>query len=122
MSAEVVYIGPTWGLIPTQEQMAKKFTGLHVKVKFEDDTPGPLEVTHNLNLPYGAPLQPPEWVMPFVLPNLLEGGPQAPLPTVQFKDGNTLMIGRVASGPGTNAIYDVWIFRPRAESNHSLWP
>jgi hypothetical protein len=61
-NSTVTYISPAWGLIPTQEQMARTFHAVHVQVKFEEDS-GNAAVLHNLNLPYGAPLQEPQWLI-----------------------------------------------------------
>ena len=112
----VTYISPAWGLIPTQEQMAKQFHAVHVQAKFDEDS-GNLEVLHNLNLPYGAPLQEPQWIAPLVIVNAISGGKAAALHTVKVKDGNTLEIGRVTSGPGTDVTYDIWIYRQQADSS-----
>ena len=109
----VTYVYPAWGLIPAK---GHKYHAVHVRVAFLDDS-GNLEVVHNLNLPYGAPLQEPEWISPLVIVNALTGGAAAPLHTVTVKDGNTLEIGRTASGPGTAVTYDVWIFRPKTDSS-----
>ena len=49
--------------------------------------------------------------------NAVTGGPAAPLHVVKVKDGNTLEIGRVATGAGTAVTYDVWIFRPKSDSS-----
>jgi hypothetical protein len=49
----VTYINPTWGLIPTKEQMAK-YHAIHVLLKFDEDSAS-LPVLHNLNLPYTDP-------------------------------------------------------------------
>ncbi len=106
----LTYIHPAWGLVPTKDQ-AGKFHSVHVRVVFADDEAGPVTITHNLELPWGPPKQEPEWIAPLVLVNLVSGGPAAPLHTITPLDGNSLSFGRVASGPGTNAVYDVWIFR-----------
>jgi hypothetical protein len=111
----VTYISPTWGLIPTPEQMTK-FHAIHVQVKFEEDS-GNLAVLHNLNLPYGAPLQEPQWIAPLVIVNAISGGKEAPVHTVKVIDGNTVEIGRVNGGPGTDVTYDVWIYRQQADSS-----
>jgi hypothetical protein len=109
----VTYLSPAWGLIPAP---GHKFHGVHAWVAFLEDS-GNLEVRHNLALPFGAPLQEPEWILPLVIVNAMKGGPAAPLPTVTVKDGNTIEIGRVASGVGTAVTYDVWIFRPKSDSS-----
>ncbi len=110
MSQTVAYLSPAWGLIPTKEQSGK-YNRVHVRVEFADDTPSPVPITHNLDLPYGAPLPENEWATPHCLVNLVSGGPEASLHTVTAVDGNNLAFGRVASGEGTAAVYDVWIFR-----------
>ena len=109
----VTYVYPAWGLVPAP---AHKFHAVHARVAFLDDS-GNLEVQHNLARPWGAPLQEPEWVSPVVIVNAVTGGPAAPLHTVKVKDGNTLEIGRVATGAGTAVTYDVWIFRPKSDSS-----
>ncbi len=98
-SPTVAYLGPAWGLVPTKEQSGKSHR-VHVLVIFADDTPSPVPITHNLDLPYGAPLSENEWVTPYCVVNLLSGGPAAPLHTIEAKDGNNLAFGRVASGEG----------------------
>lgn len=110
----VTYIYPTWGLVPQAEH---KWHSVHVLVKFDEESTTPLEIKHNLNLPYGAPLQPPEWVPPVVVVNQVEGGAAAPAHRLVFIDGNTLTIGRAASGPGTAVTYDVWIFKPKLDAS-----
>ena len=112
----VTYIFPAWGLIPTPEMMAKKFHAVHARVAFLDDS-GNLEVQHNLALPWGAPLQEPAWVAPLVIVNAVSGGAAASMHTLTVKDGNTVSIGRVASGVGTAVTFDVWIFRPKSDSS-----
>jgi hypothetical protein len=109
----VTYLSPAWGLVPAP---GHKFHGVHVWVKFLDDS-GNLEVQHNLALPYGAPLPEPEWIVPVVIVNPFTGGPSASVHTVKVKDGNTLEIGRLATGAGTAVTYDVWIFRPKSDSS-----
>jgi hypothetical protein len=116
MEAVVTYIYPTWGLIPTLDQMAKKFHAVHVRIAFADDSTLPVDVVHNLQLPYGVPLQPPEFVEPLVVVNPIAAGPAAPQHVLTIKDGNTISIGRAATGPGS-VTYDVWIFRPRLEGH-----
>jgi hypothetical protein len=96
--------------------MAKTYHAVHVVVKFEEDS-GNLEVLHNLNLPWGAPLQEPQWISPLVIVNAAAGGKAAPVHTVKVKDGNSIEIGRVASGPGTDVTYDIWIYRQQADSS-----
>ena len=109
----ITYIHPAWGLVPLEHH---KSHAVHVQVKFDEDSTLPVAVVHNLNLPYGAPLQPPEWHMPLVIVNPISGGPNAPLHTVAIMDGNSLDIGRVAGGPGTAVAYDVWILRHKPDS------
>jgi LysM repeat protein len=109
----VTYVYPAWGLIPL---VGHKFHGVHARVAFSDDS-GNLEVVHNLAFPWGAPLQEPEWVAPLVVVNPLTASPKASVHTVKVKDGNTLEIGRAASGPDTAVTYDVWIFRPKTDSS-----
>lgn len=109
----VTYVYPAWGLVPAP---AHKHHGVHARVAFLDDS-GNLEVVHNLELPWAAPLPEPEWVSPLVIVNATIGGPKAPLPTVTVKDGNTVEIGRTATGAGTAVTYDVWIFRPKSDSS-----
>ena len=111
----VTYISPAWGLIPTKEQMGK-FHAIHVQVKFDEDSLN-LPVLHNLNLPYGAPLQEPQWIAPLVIVNAIAGGKAAPVHTVKVIDGNTVEIGRLNSGVGTAVTYDVWIYRQQADSS-----
>jgi hypothetical protein len=111
MEGNLTYIYPTWGLIPTIEQM-KKQNSLHVRVVFPEEATLPVDIVHNLALPYGAPLQPPEFIEPWVIVNPLTGGPAYVL---AIRDGNTLSIARAAGGPGSAVTYDVWIFRPRLE-------
>jgi hypothetical protein len=119
--ASVTYIFPSWGLIPTKEMMAKKYAGVHVQVAFAEDSTLPVEIVHNLGLPYGAPLQPPEWVPPFVVVNPISGGANAPLHTVTVLNGDTCSIGRVAGGPGSAVTFDVWILRPAGKSGAFGW-
>ena len=114
-NATVTYQFPAWGLIPTQDQMAK-FHAVHVVVKFEEDS-GSIAVVHNLNLPYGAPLQEPTWIPPLVIVNPISGGKAAPLHTVTVKDGNSIEIGRLNGGPETALALDVWIYRQQADSS-----
>jgi|ERR1017187_5419054 hypothetical protein len=109
----ITYQFPAWGLIPTPEH---KFHAVHVQIKFDEDS-GNAEVVHNLNLPYGAPLQEPQWIAPLVICNALSGGKAAPLHTVTVKDGNTIEIGRVNGGPETALTLDVWIYRQQADSS-----
>ena len=109
--ASVTYVYPAWGLIPL---VGHKYHAVHARVAFLDDSGG-IDILHNLALAWGAPLQEPEWVAPVVIVNATIGGPKAPLPTVAVKDGNTVSIGRVASGPETAVTYDVWIFRPKSD-------
>ena len=111
----VTYISPAWGLIPTKEQMAK-YHAIHVLLKFDEDSVN-LPVLHNLNLPYGAPLQEPQWIAPLVIVNAIAGGKAAPVHTVKVIDGNTVEIGRLNSGVGTAVTYDVWIYRQQADSS-----
>ena len=109
----VTYVYPAWGLIPA---LGHKFHAVHVRVQFADDS-GNLEVVHNLALSWGAPLQEPTWIYPVVIVNAVTGGAAAPVHTVTVKDGNTVEIGRVATGAGTAVTYDVWIFRPKTDSS-----
>jgi hypothetical protein len=110
MTPNVAYLSPAWGLVPTKEQSAGLHP-VHARVSFADEDAVPVVVTHNLDLAYGAPLAENKWVSPLVLVNLQSGGAAAPLHTINPIDGNSLQFGRVASGPGTAAVYDVWIFR-----------
>src|ERR1039458_8758642 len=109
----VTYVYPAWGLVPAP---AHKFHAVHARVAFLDDS-GNLEVQHNLALPWGAPLQEPAWVAPLVIVNAVSGGAAASMHTLTVKDGNTVSIGRVASGVGTAVTFDVWIFRPKSDSS-----
>ena len=109
----VTYVYPAWGLVPAPKH---KFHAVHARVAFLDDS-GNLEVQHNLALPWAAPLPEPEWVSPVVIVNAVTGGSKASVHTVTVKDGNTLEIGRTATGAGTAATYDVWIFRPKTDSS-----
>jgi hypothetical protein len=110
----VTYLSPAWGLIPAPSH---KSHGVHCRVTFLDDSTLPVEVTHNLNLPWGAPLPEPEWVSPLVIVNALTGGQVASVHTLTVKDGNTVSIGRVSTGAGSAVIYDVWLFRPKVDSS-----
>ncbi len=110
MTQGVAYLHPAWGLVPTKEQSGR-FHSVHARVTFADEDAGPVTVTHNLELPYGATLPENERIAPLVVVNLVSGGAATPLHTVNPIDGNSLSFGRVASGPGTGAVYDVWIFR-----------
>ena len=112
----VTYIYPTWGLSP---QKGHKFHSVHALVKFDDDSTLPMEIKHNLDLPYGAPLQPPEWIPPILVVNQIAGGAVAPPHRLTVIDGNTVTIGRpVSGGPaGSNVTYDVWIFKPKLDSS-----
>ena len=114
MEGSVTYLSPAWGLAPNP---ANKFHAVHCRVGFSDESTLPVEVKHNLALPYGAPLQEPEWITPLVLVNPLTGGPSASAHTLKVIDGNTVAIGRAASGAGTFVTYDVWIFRPTSEGS-----
>jgi hypothetical protein len=109
----VTYQFPAWGLIPTPEH---KFHAVHVIIKFDEDS-GNAEIVHNLNLPYGAPLQETAWIAPLVIANAISGGKAAPRHTVTVKDGNTIEIGRVNGGPETALTLDVWIYRQQADSS-----
>ena len=114
--AILTYIYPAWGLIPTKE-MAAKSRAVHVQVAFAEDSPSPVTIVHNLQLAYGAPLQPPQWVPPLVVVNPIAAG-VVPVPHVlTLLDGNTLQLSRSgAGGPGSAVTYDVWIFgHPRSE-------
>lgn len=113
--ATLTYVYPAWGLVPTKEQTHKSRC-VHAVVVFTDDSPGPVDIVHNLQLPYGPPLQPPEWVPPFVLVNPMSGGPAAPQYVLNVKDGNTITINRTAIGPGTALTLSVWIIGPKADS------
>ena len=115
MEGSVTYIYPAWGLIPTPDMMARKFHAVHARVTFLDDSTLPVEIQHNLALPWGAPLQEPEWVAPLVIVNPVTGGAAASVHTLTVKDGNTVSIGRVVGGPGSAVTYDVWIFRPKPD-------
>jgi hypothetical protein len=109
----VTYIYPAWGLVPSLEQ-AKKRGAVHARIAFPDEATLPVDIVHNLQLPYGVPLQPPEWLEPMVLVNALTPGPPHVL---AIKDGNTISIGRAAGGPGTAVTYDVWVFRPHLDGH-----
>jgi hypothetical protein len=111
--ASVTYVYPAWGLIPL---VGHKYHAVHARVAFLDDSGG-IDILHNLALPWGAPLQEPEWVAPVVIVNALTGSPKASVHTLTLKDGNTVSIGRVATGPETAVTYDVWIFRPKTDSS-----
>jgi hypothetical protein len=113
MKETVTYFSPAWGLVPPK---GKKFSAVHVQVKFEDDSTLPVEIAHNMGLPYGAPLQEPEWIVPTVIVNPIAGGANAPLHVLGIKDGDTLTLGRVAGGPGTAVTYDVWIYHQKVAS------
>ncbi len=115
MEGSVTYIYPTWGLIPTPEQMAKKYHEVHVRVAFADESTAAVDIVHNLNLPWGPPLQEPEWIEPWVIVNPIAAGPLAQQYVLKVKDGNTLSISRAAMGPTTAITYDIWIFRPHLE-------
>lgn len=110
MSETVSYLSPAWGLVPTQDQAGRSHS-VHVRVTFADEDAGPVTISHNLDLPYGAPLAENKWTAPVVVVNLVSGGSAAPLHTITPIDGNSLSFGRVLMGPGTGAVYDVWIFR-----------
>jgi hypothetical protein len=111
--ASVTYVYPAWGLIPL---VGHKYHAVHARVVFLDDSGG-IDILHNLALPWGAPLQEPEWVAPLVIVNAVTGGKAASMHTLTVKDGNTVSIGRVATGPETAVTYDVWIFRPKSDSS-----
>ncbi len=110
MNPAVTYLSPAWGLVPTKEHSGR-YDAVHVVVTFGDADTGPVTIHHNLELPFGAPLAEPDWMTPLILVNLLSGGPAAPLHTVNPIDGNSISFGRVASGPGTAAVYDVRLYR-----------
>jgi hypothetical protein len=105
----VTYIFPAWGLVP---QVKHKFHGIHAHVQFDDSSGPAPDIVHNLELMYGAPAQPPEWVYPLVIVNPIQAGPAAPQHVLGIKNGNTISIQRAASGPGTAVTYDVWVLRP----------
>jgi hypothetical protein len=114
MEGSVTYIYPAWGLVPA---LKHRFHAVHARVAFLDDSTLPIEVQHNLALPWGAPLPEPEWIAPLVIVNPSVGGPAASVHTLTVKDGNTVSIGRTATGAGTAVTYDVWIFRPKSDSS-----
>jgi hypothetical protein len=110
---KVIYVYPAWGLVPPVKHKAH---GIHVTVVFEDGSGAAPDIVHNLDLPFAGELQPPEWVYPWVLVNVVAGGPQAPQHILTVKDGNTVSVQRAASGPGTAVTYDVWVLRPVLKS------
>lgn len=114
----VTYIWPAWGMVP---QVKHGKHAVHATVKFDEDSTLGADVVHNFNLPYGGELQPPEWIYPIVLVNPVAGGINAPYYVLGIKDGNTISLGRVAGGPGTNVTFDVWIFRPRGDGLFAGW-
>jgi hypothetical protein len=103
----LTYQYPAWGLMPPLKHRSK---AVHAVVHFDDDSAGAVEVIHNFTLPFGAPIPQPEWLHPMVVVNATAGGPNAPIPLVTEKDGNSIVLGRAASGPGTAVTYDVWMF------------
>lgn len=104
----VTYLFPAWGLTPEKGHRSKS---VHVRVTFTDDSPGPVTVVHNLDLPYGAPLQPNEWIEPIVIVNPIAAGPAAPQHVLSFVNGDSLSISRATGGLGTAVTYDIWILR-----------
>lgn len=104
----VIYLYPTWGVMPEKKHGEH---AVHCTVEFSEAA-GPIDVVHNLALPWGEHVPQPEWVPPYVVVNPLSGGPAAPLHVVKILDGDRIQIGRVKDGPGTAVLLDVWIFRP----------
>lgn len=108
-SPNPVYMYPVWGLPPDRKN--GEFA-VHCTVEFKDDDAKPVDVLHHFELPWGEKFPPPEWVEPVMVINPLSGGTAAPRHTVKVLDGNTIQIGRCATGPGTALLLDVWMFRP----------
>jgi hypothetical protein len=51
--------------------------------------------------------------LPMVVVNPIGGGIKAPLWQIAYKDGNTITIGKLAFGPETAVMLDVWLYRQK---------
>lgn len=102
MSA-ITYLFPNGALAPTQAQMERKYSAVHCTVVLDA---APADVIHNMQFDLAAP---PEGLqLPVVIMNAIAGGPDAAVPCVVVKDGNTITVSKL--GPGALTV-DVWIFR-----------
>jgi hypothetical protein len=109
----VKYIYPNGAKAPTQAQMVTEFSSVHALVTMAEDS-GPVDVIHNMQFDPAAPAE--VLQIPIVNVTAVHGGPSVQHPVVAIKDDNTITISK-ASGPGTNATYDVWISRhPQAQA------
>jgi hypothetical protein len=104
----VTYLYPNGGKAPTQAQMASKHSAVHATVAFAGED-GPVDIVHNFQFDLEKP--PDELQLPLVIVNAVSGGPHAPIHALAVKDGNTLTIGKLGTGPGSEVTYDIWIFR-----------
>lgn len=110
----VTYLYPNGGKAPTQAQMDRKYAAVHAIVSLAAED-GPVDVVHNLQLDLEAP--PENLQIPLVIVNPISGGPQAGPHSATVKDGNTLTLGKLGTGPGSDAVYDVWIYRHNKPSS-----
>lgn len=104
----VTYIYPNGDKAPTQSQMERKYSAVHVTVAFAEGD-GPVDVVHNFQFDVSLPVG--DLQLPLVIVNALSGGPNAPISSIAFKDGNTLTVGRLGTGAGSEVVYDIWMFR-----------
>jgi len=116
----VTYIFPNGPKAPTQAQMEKKFHAVHVQVSLAD-ADLPVDVVHNFQFVMEPPDAKPENAVffpeyPLVIVNPISGGATPPLWSIAYKDGNTLTVGKLATGPGTSLVLDIWIYRHRPMS------
>jgi hypothetical protein len=108
----LTYLYPNGAKAPTQAQMERKYSSVHVIVDFAADpalpTPpvAPVDVVHNFQ--FDLELPPENLQVPIVIVNPIGGGPGSPPHSIAVKDGNTITIGKLGTGGVT---LDVWIFR-----------
>jgi hypothetical protein len=103
----VRYMYPNGAKVPTQAQMEKDFSKVHAVVSMSEDA-STVDIVHNMIF---EPDAPPEVLqVPVVQITAQSGGPALQYPVVTQKDENTVTISKQA-GPGTQAVYDVWISR-----------
>lgn len=114
MSATVTYLYPNGAKAPTQAQMESKYGSVHVTVAFGADD-GPVDIDHNFQ--FDLDLPPEKLQLPLVVVNPITGGVCAPVHSLTVKDGNTITIGKLGAGAGSDVTYDVWIFRQTKPSS-----
>lgn len=107
--SSITYLYPNGAKAPTQAMMERKYAAVHATVAFAAEDVAPVDIVHNFQFDTDKP--PEDLQLPLVLVNPVSGGANAPIHSVAVKDGNTVSIGKLGTGAGSDVVYDVWVYR-----------